>query len=162
MLKKSLAMGLVAMLLVMALAACGGTADNGGGNGSGNGNGGGEPATGAALRVTGSVDNEMAWSEDEVHAMNAIDVESTNRDGETATYTGILIMDLLNQAGIKAGATTLTFVGDDGYTADVALSDIQACPDCIISFRNQGGFSTVLPGFPGNVQVKGVIEIQVK
>jgi hypothetical protein len=51
---------------------------------------------------------------------------------------------------------------DDGYTAEVALADVKACQDCIVSFRKQGGFSTVLPGFPGNVQVKGVIEIQAK
>jgi hypothetical protein len=31
-----------------------------------------------------------------------------------------------------------------------------------VSFRNQGGFSIVMPGYPGNMQVKGVVEIQVK
>jgi tungstate transport system substrate-binding protein len=36
-----------------------------------------------------------------------------------------------------------------------------ACSDCIASFRSQGGFSTVLPGYAGNMQVKGVVEIQV-
>jgi hypothetical protein len=44
----------------------------------------------------------------------------------------------------------------------VTLAEIQACTDCIVSFRNNGGFSTVLPGFPNNVQVKGVVEIQVR
>jgi hypothetical protein len=44
----------------------------------------------------------------------------------------------------------------------VALAEVQASADCIVSSRNQGGFSTVLPGFPGNVRVKGVVEIQVK
>jgi hypothetical protein len=38
---------------------------------------------------------------------------------------------------------------------------IERCADCIVSFRNQGGFSTVLPGHPGSLQVKGVVEIQV-
>jgi hypothetical protein len=30
-----------------------------------------------------------------------------------------------------------------------------------VSFRNQGGFSTVMPGFSGKLQVKGVVELQV-
>jgi hypothetical protein len=54
------------------------------------------------------------------------------------------------------------FVADDGYTAEAPLADIETCADCIVSFRNQGGFSIVAPGLPGNVQVKGVVEIQVK
>lgn len=122
-----------------------------------------EPAAGeAALKVTGLVDSETAWTEEEVKAMNVISVESTNKDGEKSTYDGVLISDLLNEAGPKAEAATVVFVADDGYTAEIALADVLACTDCIVSFRSKGGFSTVLPGQPGSLQVKGVVEIQVK
>ena len=94
--------------------------------------------------------------------MEPIEAESTNKQGETKTYTGVPICALLDLAGVGADATTLTYVADDDSTADVALSDVQACGDCILSFRNQGGFSIVMPGFPGSLQVKGVVEIQVK
>ncbi|MDY7040907.1 MAG: substrate-binding domain-containing protein [Chloroflexota bacterium] len=116
----------------------------------------------AALKITGKVTTEVGWLEEDVRAMEAIDVQSTNKDGEISTYTGVLITKLLEMAGPQEDATALVFVADDGYTAEVALADVQACQDCIVSFRNKGGFSMVLPGFPGNVQVKGVIEIQVK
>ena len=116
----------------------------------------------AALKITGRVANEQAWSEADVKAMNTLDVESTNKAGETSTYTGVLIADLLAETEPTADATTVIFVADDGFTAEISLEEMTACADCIISFRNQGGFSTVLPGFPGNMQVKGVIEIQVK
>jgi len=36
------------------------------------------------------------------------------------------------------------------------------CADCIVSFREEDGFRFFMPGYPGNMQVKGVIEIQVK
>ena len=49
----------------------------------------------AALKITGRVANEQAWSEADVKAMNTLDVESTNKAGETSTYTGVLIADLL-------------------------------------------------------------------
>jgi hypothetical protein len=122
----------------------------------------GEAAASAGLKITGSVAKEMAWAEDEIRAMETIDAESANKDGETKTYTGVPINTLLDLAGVKADATTLVFVGDDGFEAEVTLEEVRACTDCIVSFRDQGGFSTVLPGFPGKAQVKGVVEIHVK
>jgi DMSO/TMAO reductase YedYZ molybdopterin-dependent catalytic subunit len=116
----------------------------------------------AALKITGNVQTEVGWSEEKIRSMDTIDAESTNKEGETSTYTGVRISDLLSKADPKEGAATLVFVADDGYTAEVPLADIVACVDCIVSFRNQGGFSIVAPGFAGNAQVKGVVEIQVK
>jgi hypothetical protein len=81
---------------------------------------------------------------------------------ETSTYTGVRISDLLSKAGPQDDATTVVFVVDDGYSAETTLAEIEACADCIVSFRNQGGLSIVAPDLPGNVQVKGVVEIQVK
>jgi hypothetical protein len=148
--KKTLLLGIL-VVLVGVLVGCGGSADTGGGI----------PAD-AALKITGNVANEVGWTEAEVKAMDTMDAESTNKDGETKTYTGVSINALLDKAGVNDGATAVVFVADDDYTAEVPLADVQGCADCIVSFREQGGFSTVLPGFPGAVQVKGVIEIQVK
>lgn len=119
-------------------------------------------ATAAALKITGKVETEMAWSEEEVKAMNTIDVEATNSKGEKNTYTGVLLIELINLAKPTSDATTIVFVADDGYTAEVALADVMGCTDCILAFREQGGFSSVLPAFEKGLQVKGVIEIQVK
>jgi tungstate transport system substrate-binding protein len=125
-----------------------------------------QPAAGipsdAALKITGKVDNEIGWTEEEVRAMDTIEAQSTNKQGETSTYTGVLISKLLDLAGVQGDATTVVYVADDGFTAQASLADVQGCADCIVSFRNQGGFSIVMPGFPGNLQVKGVVEIQVK
>lgn len=120
------------------------------------------PAADVALKVTGAVAKEQAWTEAEVKAMPTLDVESTNSKGEKSTYTGVLLSELIALAEPNADATTVTFVADDGYTAEIALADVTACADCIVSFRSKGGFSTVLPGQPGELQVKGVVEIQVK
>jgi len=121
-----------------------------------------EPAAAVALKITGLVTNEMTWTEDEVRAMETMTVQYTNKDGEVQDYTGVSLNALLALAGLSADATALALVADDGYTAEVTLVDVQACSECIVSFRNNGGFSTVMPGFTGKEQVKGVIEIQVK
>ncbi len=125
-----------------------------------------QPETGipadAALKITGNVANEIGWTEDAVKAMETIEAESTNKKGETKSYTGVPLNELLKIAQPQAEAATLTLVGDDGFTSEVSLADAQACQDCIVSFRNQGSFSMVMPGFDGEAQVKGVIEIQVQ
>jgi DMSO/TMAO reductase YedYZ molybdopterin-dependent catalytic subunit len=116
----------------------------------------------AAFKITGKVETEVGWTEEKIRSMDPIDVEYTNKDGQAKTYTGVRLTDLLSKADPEPDATTLVFVADDGYSAEVPLADIQACADCIVSFRNQGGFSIVAPGFSGKAQVKGVAEIQVK
>jgi hypothetical protein len=93
--------------------------------------------------------------------METMDVESTNKDDEASTYTGVSINTLLEMAGVEESATAIAFVPDDGYTAEATLEEVRSCTDCIVSFRNQGGFSIVMPGFSGKLQVKGVVEIQV-
>jgi tungstate transport system substrate-binding protein len=117
---------------------------------------------GAALKITGNVGQEIGWLEEDVRAMETMEAESTNKSGEASTYTGVSINKLLEMAGPAADATAVVFVADDGYTAEVTLAEVQGCADCIVSFRNQGGFSIVMPGFASSLQVKGVIEIQVK
>jgi hypothetical protein len=148
--KKLLTFG-VWVLVIGVLAGCGGAADTASG-----------VPENAALKITGSVEKEVGWTEEEVRSMDTVEAESTNKEGELKTYTGVPINMLLGLAGVRQDAAAVIYVGDDGSTAEVPLADVQGCADCIVSFRNQGGFSIVMPGFPGKVQLKGVVEIQIK
>lgn len=152
MFKRFATMVVLAVLVLGALAGCGKSAET---------TEGGIPAD-AAFKITGSVNNEIGWAEADVLAMDTMEAQAPNKEGVVSTYTGVSINTLLEKAGVKEGATTLVFVADDGYTSEVVLAEIQACTDCIISFREQGGFSSVLPGFSNKAQVKGIVEIQVK
>lgn len=114
------------------------------------------------LVVFGEVKTPMGWAEDEVRAMDTTDAVGTNSSGDSETYTGVLIATLLNMAEPKTQATTLVLIADDGYSVEVPLADVLACEDCILSFRTNGGFSSVLPGFAKNTNVKGVVQLQVK
>lgn len=146
--KKSLVV--VALVLVMVLTACGG-----------GGTTGGIPAD-AALKITGNVNSEIGWSEADVRAMDTAQTDFTNKDGETTTYTGVPLNDLLDKAGVKSDATAIVFVADDGFTSEVDLAEVKACANCIVGFDDGGGFRMVMPDFSNKAQVKGVIEIQVK
>jgi tungstate transport system substrate-binding protein len=114
------------------------------------------------LVVFGEVKTPMGWAEDEVRAMDTTDAVGTNSDGAEETYTGVLIATLLNMAEPKTEATTLVIIADDGYAVEVPLAEMLACEDCILSFRTNGGFSSVLPGYAKNTMVKGVVQLQVK
>ncbi len=120
-----------------------------------------QPAA-AGLKITGLVGAEQAWTEDEIKAMETMDVDYTNKDGETSTFNGVSLAALLALAAPKAEATTLVFVAEDGYTAELPLADALACEKCIVAFSDDGTLRTVMPDMSSKVNVKGVVEIQVK
>lgn len=114
------------------------------------------------LKVSGLVANEKVWTAADINALEVVSAESTNKEGVTETYNGVLLSVILTMAEPSADATIVAIVADDGYTAEVSLADLLICNDCILSFRTKGGLSSVLPGFDKKAQVKGVVEIQVK
>lgn len=119
-------------------------------------------APAAGIKITGLVNKPVTLTEAEVKAMPTMEAERANKEGVVEKYTGVSLVKLLELAGVKAEATTLTFVAEDGFTSDVALADVIKCERCILSFRSQGGFSSVLPDFANKAQVKGVVEMQLK
>lgn len=119
--------------------------------------GGGE----AALTVSGAVDEELSLSMGDLEGMESVEVEYTGKDGETETYTGVPVNDILAETGLSGDASAIVFVASDGYEAELSLADLEGCSDCVVAFDGDE-LRMVLPGFPGNVQVKGVVGIQVK
>jgi hypothetical protein len=103
----------------------------------------------------------MAWSEDEVRGLEAIEVEYTDKDGENTTWAGAPLTTVLDLSGVTADAAILTFVASDGNAADVTLDEVQDCAECVVAFQDCGGFRMVLPDFSSKVQAKDVVEIQV-
>ena len=148
---------MVLVLVVSALAGCGAAEPTA------------EPTTapaaeaGAAdLTVTGMVDNELALSIDDIKALGTEEITSENSKGESETNEAVRLSKILDKAGVQSGATTLVLIADDGYSAEVALADMEANPDGHLKFRSQGGVSSVMPGLPGNTWVKGVVTLEVK
>lgn len=108
----------------------------------------------AALTV-----GEKSYTQSDLEALGTMDVDYTNKDDETSTYTGVLIADILEDAGVSDGENA-TFVASDGYEAEVTVAEIMDCTNCIIAFDDDS-LRTVLPDFASSVNVKGVVEISV-
>jgi len=120
------------------------------------------PAGEPVLKATGNVASETRWTDAQLQKMELVSADYTDKEGVTTTYTGVPILALLEEAGMKDGATAVVFVASDGFTSEVTLDELKGCANCIVAFNDDGTLRIVMPGFSGKQQVKGVIELQVK
>ena len=116
-------------------------------------------AAGAGLSMTGAA--EMNWSVDDLAAMTQIDADYTGKDGETTTYTGVAINDLLAAAGVEE-YTAINMVASDDYAAEVTFDELSACATCLIAVEDDGSMRSVMPDMSGKLNVKNLVEIQVQ
>jgi len=121
-----------------------------------------EPVT---LTVTGLVNNELQLTDSTLHGMTVVTLNLVHPKNGATDYTGVRLNDLLNQAGIQAGAATVTFTASDGFTNDLDLANVQACTDCMVAFdpATPGIYNLAMPGqTSGKAWVNGLVSITVK
>jgi DMSO/TMAO reductase YedYZ molybdopterin-dependent catalytic subunit len=114
------------------------------------------------LKASGNVTSEKSWTDAQLKKLGTVNADYIDKEGVTTTYTGVPIVTLLDEAGIKDGSTAVVFVASDGYTAETTLEELQACKTCIVAFDDDGSLRTVMPDFSGKLQVKMLTEMQVK
>jgi hypothetical protein len=121
-----------------------------------------EPVT---LVVTGMVDNELKLTDSALHAMDVVTLTLEHPKNGATEYTGVRLNELLNQAGIKESATTVTFTASDGFANDLDLATVQACADCLVAFdpATPGVYNLAMPGqTSGKAWVNSLVSITVK
>lgn len=122
------------------------------------------PAQGGpvALAIVGKVDRELGLSKADMRARDMVTVTTSHpRFGED-DYEGLRLNDLLNEAGVQDGATVLLVTSTHGTTTEVALADVRACADCLISFCESDNLRLVMPGLPTETWVGQVVSIEVR
>lgn len=121
-------------------------------------------ATAAGLSVKGLVATPLTLSEADLHAMDVAKITADQPKGAgSADFQGVRLSVLFQKAGVSADAKTATLTGADGFAADVALSDIATCADCMVAFgATPGHLLTVMPGMAGKAWVKDVVSITLK
>ena len=121
-----------------------------------------EPVT---LTVSGLVNHELQLTDSALHAMTVVTLNLVHPKNGATDYTGVRLSDLLTEAGIQAGAATVTFTASDGFANDLDLATVQACTDCMVSFdpSNPGVYNLAMPGqTSGKAWVNGLVSITVK
>jgi DMSO/TMAO reductase YedYZ molybdopterin-dependent catalytic subunit len=110
------------------------------------------PPTGTAgpvtLTVNGQVNSELKLTDAALHAMTIVTLNLVHPKNGATDYTGIRLNDLLTQAGVKTGATLVTFTASDGFTNELDLATVQACADCLVAFdlTTPGVYNLAMPG----------------
>jgi len=117
------------------------------------------------LTITGLVNTELQLTDSALHGMTVVTLNLEHPKNGATDYTGVRLNDLLIQAGIQAGAVTVTFTASDGFTNDLDLATVQACTDCLIAFdpTTPGVYNLAMAGQTSNkAWVKSLVSITVK
>jgi hypothetical protein len=127
------------------------------------------PATAAAPSVQGSlvvvglVNQPLGFTEANLRALKVVQITAEHPKKGPTNYDGVSLNALLDLSGVQPGASTLVLTASDGYAAEVSLSDVRACNDCLVAFTDSTDvFTLVMPGLPSSTWVKGVVSLEVK
>ncbi len=132
-----------------------------------------------SVRVDGAVLHPQNFCQADLKALAPEQVNTsfeTKHGAEHKMWTGVLVTDLLQKAGLKnedgknaSLRHTLLVHGKDGYEVAVAMGEIDPMGEgkrVILAYRDEGdlpAFRLVVPGdVHGARQVHGVVEIEVK
>lgn len=111
------------------------------------------------ISVTGL--KNASFSQKDLEAMPMIESNYTNKDDETTVYMGIALDELLAGQGIEV-YSQLNIIALDGYSAVVTFDELSNCSECVLSYSDDNGWSSVMPEFSGKLQVKDVVELNVE
>lgn len=116
------------------------------------------------LVITGNVNEPQEFMENNLRELEVVEIEATHpKKGTTDTYTGVRFSSLLALAEVQEGATTVVLTASDGYAVEIALTDLQACADCLVVFTDTPGiFNTVMPDLDGSTWTKELVSIEIK
>ncbi len=119
-------------------------------------------ASAGGLKFSGKVTTPLTWQVADLQALSPVQIQATNKDGSTSTYTGVLLKTLLDLVKPAADAANLVFIASDGFQTQMALKDAQGCEKCMVAITDANGLMTVMPDFAYKTWVKGVVEIQAQ
>ncbi|NJD58210.1 MAG: hypothetical protein C3F13_05140 [Anaerolineales bacterium] len=116
------------------------------------------------LTVNGMVNKELQLTDQALHKLPVVTLTLEHPKNGPTEYTGVRLNDILNEAGIKDGAATVTLSASDGFSSDIDLATIQACTDCLVSFdpETAGVYNAAMPGQSSKAWVKQLTGISVK
>jgi DMSO/TMAO reductase YedYZ molybdopterin-dependent catalytic subunit len=127
------------------------------------------------VTITGDISTPTTLTVQDLSAMPLTNVTVTIK-GETATYVGVTILELLNKAGASWDTGFITLVGSDGYSKTINFyqaynSTKYAGKEIILAFAengkwipgtSDGPFELIAPGFATAYDVYSVTEINLQ
>lgn len=119
------------------------------------------PAGPPALTVQGKVGQELKLTLDDIKALGTEKLTLEHPKNGPTEYEGVRLSKVLDKAALAADATILVLTAADGFSAEVAVADAQACADCLIAIDGTA-LNMAMPGMSSKAWVKTVVTIEVK
>jgi DMSO/TMAO reductase YedYZ molybdopterin-dependent catalytic subunit len=120
------------------------------------------PENSGTLTISGMVNQELTLKDTDLRGMDIVTISAQGKNG-LQDFQGVLLNTLLDNAGLKDGASKLTFTASDNFSAEVNLLDVRNCPKALLAFMDTPGtYMIVLPDQPTSTWVKNVILVEVK
>ena len=120
------------------------------------------PENSGTLTITGMVNQELTLKDTDLRGMDIVTISAQGKNG-LQDFQGVLLNTLLDNAGLKDGASKLTFTASDNYSTEVNLSDVRNCPKALLAFMDTPGTYMIgLPDQPTSTWAKNVILVEVK
>lgn len=107
------------------------------------------PSDDVILKVSGKISNTnsgeaLSFDMETLERLGLVEYTIADpwQDHEEVTYTGVLLSELLEYAGITDTATNIHLVALDDYAVDVSLKDIQKWP-VMLATRSDGKYMSI-------------------
>ena len=124
-----------------------------------------EPVNGQRdVKIDGWVANPTVLNVDSFRAQELVTIDVELPQGGLHTYTGIpLYYILLSIVQIQPEANTLVIISSDGLSAEVEIQNlIESCANCLLAYEEQDGFFVaVMPGYPNELWLKDVVQLDI-
>jgi tungstate transport system substrate-binding protein len=115
---------------------------------------------GATVTISGLVNQELTLNTADTGGLEVVKLTAEHPKNGPGEYEGVRLSAVLEKAGVKDGAGALLITASDGFSAEAALADVQACADCLLGIAD-GKFNMVMPGFSSKTWVKDVVTIEL-
>lgn len=113
--------------------------------------------------LVGMVTTPAGFTEAELRAIEVLKVTVEHPKSGPMAAEGVRLSTLLARVQPAVDAKTLVITAADGYSSEVALAEVQACADCMVSFtETPGKFRLAMPGLSSGLWVKDVVKLELK
>jgi len=119
---------------------------------------------GWSLQVTGLVDSQLRLSYQDLRALpshtqyTTLECVSNNVGGpqiSTGQFTGVLLKELLDRAGLRAAAQALLFRARDDYQESIPVSLLDDGLEILVAYDLNGAPLPAAHGFPARILIPG-------
>jgi DMSO/TMAO reductase YedYZ molybdopterin-dependent catalytic subunit len=117
---------------------------------------------GAVLKIAGNLRNQLMLTLENIEALGVVEVEVEHPKKGALTYQGVKLGLLLSLAGVEENAKMLVMTSADRYSAEIPLTQVEACENCLVALGEDGSLIMAMDGLDSSFWVKDVIHLMVR